>query len=76
MAILTIICNFATHFFALTIIKQYFKHINTMKFNDSMEYTSPELEIIQTVVEQGFEASWGDEGYAGDDYDVNDNGGF
>ena len=47
-----------------------------MKFNDSMEYTSPELEIIQTVVEQGFETSWGDEGYAGDWFDENDNGGF
>lgn len=47
-----------------------------MKFNDSMEYTSPELEIIQTVVEQGFEVSWGDYGEAGDDFDENDNGGF
>ena len=47
-----------------------------MKFNNSMEYTSPELEVIQTVVEQGFEASWGDYGEAGDEFDENDNGGF
>ena len=47
-----------------------------MKTNTPMEYTSPELEIIQTLVEQGFEASWGDYGEAGDDFDVNDNGDF
>lgn len=47
-----------------------------MKTNNLTEYTSPELEIIQTLVEQGFEASWGEEGWAGDDFDINDNGGF
>lgn len=47
-----------------------------MKFNDSMDYTAPELEVIQTLVEQGFEASWGDYGEAGDDFDEKDFGEF
>lgn len=39
-------------------------------------YTAPSVEIIETHVEHGFEASFGDAGYAGDDFDINDNGSF
>ncbi len=42
----------------------------------SEEYTAPELEVFSTVVEQGFEASYGDFGEAGDEFDTNDNGVF
>ncbi len=47
-----------------------------MKINNSMEYTAPALEVITTLVEQGFTASFGNEGEAGDDFDINDNGEF
>ena len=47
-----------------------------MKTNNSMEYTAPALEVITTLVEQGFSASFGYEGEAGDDFDVNDYGDF
>ena len=42
------------------------------------EYIAPEVEVISTVVEHGFSLSngWGDEGEAGDGFDVNDNGDF
>lgn len=33
-----------------------------MKTNTLMEYTAPELEVISTVVEKGFEASFADAG--------------
>lgn len=39
-------------------------------------YESPDIEIITTFVEQGFEASYGDYGEAGDNFDINDNGEF
>ena len=42
----------------------------------SEEYTAPTLEVFSTVVERGFEASFGDYGEAGDGFDVNDNGDF
>ncbi|MBO5820904.1 MAG: hypothetical protein J6R02_04855 [Alistipes sp.] len=47
-----------------------------MKKNYSMEYTAPALEVITTLVEQGFSASFGNEGEAGDGFDINDNGDF
>ena len=40
------------------------------------EYTAPELEVFSTVVEQGFSASFGDFGEAGDGFDIEDNGDF
>lgn len=44
-----------------------------MKKN-TMEYTAPEMEIVLATVENGFQTSptWGDEGYAGQDGDIND----
>lgn len=42
----------------------------------SEEYTAPTLEVFSTVVERGFEASFGDFGEAGDGFDINDNGDF
>lgn len=42
----------------------------------SEEYTAPTLEVFSTVVERGFEASFGDFGEAGDGFDVNENGDF
>lgn len=47
-----------------------------MKRDYSIEYTAPVLEVITTFVEQGFTASFGNEGEAGDNFDINDNGGF
>lgn len=47
-----------------------------MKINNSMEYTAPALEVITTLVEQGFTASFGNEGEAGDGFDINGNGEF
>jgi hypothetical protein len=40
------------------------------------EYTTPTLDIVEIAVEQGFSASFGDAGYAGDEFDTNDNGSF
>lgn len=40
------------------------------------KYEAPSIEIISAVIERGFEASFGDYGEAGDDFDVNDNGEF
>lgn len=34
------------------------------------------MELITIVVERGFEASYGDYGEAGDNFDINDNGEF
>lgn len=34
------------------------------------------MELITVVVERGFEASYGNYGEAGDDFDINDNGEF
>lgn len=34
------------------------------------------MELITVVVERGFEASYGDYGEAGDNFDINDNGEF
>ena len=34
------------------------------------------MELITVVVERGFEASFGDYGEAGDNFDINDNGEF
>lgn len=42
----------------------------------SEEYTAPTLEVFSTVVERGFEASFGDFGEAGNGFDVNENGDF
>lgn len=47
-----------------------------MKTNTLMEYTTPTLEVISTVVESGFQASFGYEGEAGDGFDSNDYGEF
>ena len=49
-----------------------------MKFNisTSQDYTAPTVDIVEAVVEQGFTASYGEAGDAGDDFDVNDNGIF
>jgi hypothetical protein len=40
------------------------------------EYSAPTIEIIAIAVERGFEASYGDYGEAGDNFDINDNGEF
>lgn len=34
------------------------------------------MELITVVVERGFEASYGEAGEAGDNFDINDNGEF
>lgn len=34
------------------------------------------MELITIVVERGFEASYGDYGEAGDNFDINENGEF
>ena len=47
-----------------------------MRIITNKDYTAPSVEIIETLVERGFEASFGDAGYAGDDYGINDNGSF
>ena len=47
-----------------------------MKANNFMEYTTPEVNVCLVKAERGFEASFGDAGYAGDDYDINDKGSF
>ena len=39
-------------------------------------YEAPAMELITVVVERGFEASYGDYGEAGDNFDINDNGEF
>ena len=39
-------------------------------------YEAPAMELITIVVERGFEASYGDYGEAGDNFDINDNGEF
>lgn len=46
------------------------------KLNEVVDYESPEMEVISTVVERGFEASYGDYGEAGDEYDIFGNGDF
>ena len=40
------------------------------------EYEAPSLELTTALIEQGFEASYGEEGEAGDGFDINDYGGF
>ncbi|MBR2429714.1 MAG: hypothetical protein IKB15_07065 [Alistipes sp.] len=47
-----------------------------MKVNQLKEYESPEVEIILTAVEQGFTASYGNEGEAGDGFDGKEWGEF
>lgn len=47
-----------------------------MNYSTENRYTAPQLEVIETIVEHGFEASFGDTGYAGDDFDNIDNGSF
>lgn len=37
---------------------------------------TPAVEVLEMEVEQGFTGSFGETGEPGDDYDVNDNGGF
>ena len=39
-------------------------------------YEAPNFDVVLTVVERGFEASYGDFGEAGDGYDIDDNGDF
>ena len=46
------------------------------QFYFSKEYVTPEVEVISTVVEKGFQASFGEEGYAGDGFDIDENGEF
>ena len=41
------------------------------QFYFEQEYVAPEVEVISAVVEHGFSASWGEEGYAGQDGYVN-----
>lgn len=43
-----------------------------MKSNTTLEYTAPEMEVILTAVESGFQASFGDAGQAGQDFGFND----
>ena len=40
------------------------------------EYVAPAIEVVSTVVEAGFGASFGEVGRAGADYDVNEGGDF
>lgn len=47
---------------------------NTMKSTEG--YVAPEVEIVSAMVERGFDASYGDHGEAGDDFDIFDNGEF
>ena len=46
------------------------------QFYFSKEYVTPEVEVISTVVEKGFSASFGEVGYAGDGFDIDENGDF
>ena len=46
------------------------------QFYFEQEYVAPEVEVISAVVEHGFSASWGEEGYAGDGFDIEENGDF
>lgn len=39
-------------------------------------YEEPTMEVIIVVLERGFEASYGDYGEAGDEFDINNNGDF
>lgn len=48
----------------------------SMNIKTNNSYTAPMIEVVETVVEKGFEASFGDTGYAGDDFDNIDNGSF
>lgn len=61
----------------------YIEQILLKQFNIFMktnyltpEYITPEVEILSTVVEQGFSASFGDFGEAGAGFDIDDNGDF
>lgn len=47
-----------------------------MNIKTNNSYTAPMIEVVETIVEKGFEASFGDTGYAGDDFDNIDNGSF
>lgn len=47
---------------------------NTM--TEIMGYEAPNFDVIETVVERGFEASYGDFGEAGGSFDSNDFGDF
>lgn len=44
--------------------------------NEVRGYEAPDFEIVSTIVERGFEASYGDIGEAGDNYDEKDWGEF
>jgi hypothetical protein len=39
-------------------------------------YEEPSMEVIIVTLERGFEASYGDYGEAGDEFDINNNGDF
>lgn len=50
-----------------------------MKTNTMAEvkgYEAPNFAVIETVVERGFEASYGGFGEAGDGFDIDENGNF
>ena len=51
--------------------------MNKLNYFDA-EYVAPEVEVISTVVEHGFSLSngWGEEGEAGDGFDIENNGDF
>ena len=50
--------------------------MNKKQFTEVCNYEAPSIEIISAVIERGFEASFGDFGEAGDDFEINDNGDF
>ena len=39
-------------------------------------YEEPTMEVVIVALERGFEASYGDYGEAGDEFDINNNGDF
>lgn len=53
--------------------KYKLKKTQTMKKN-TMNYSAPEVELVEVAVESGFQTSptWGDEGEAGQDLGFND----
>lgn len=57
-------------------INIYFFYMKTSIMTEIKGYEAPNFDVVLTVVERGFEASYGDFGEAGDGYDIDDNGDF
>lgn len=56
--------------------KHLFFYMKTNIMTEIKGYEAPNFDVVLTVVERGFEASYGDFGEAGDGYDIDDNGDF